>query len=202
MNTLGHAGETGTTSIGTSAARAAAGARTQWRIDPTASRVAFTIGKRLLFVKRLTVAGRFADVQGTISLDEHDPSNSRAEVIVGAASIDTQQAKRDAHLRTADFFDVARYPTLRFASRRIQAIDAASGQYRVTGDLTIRDITREVQFLARYTPAVQPGDPPRMTLALTGSLNRHDFGLSWSNPLIKIADDLDVAIEVQALKQP
>lgn len=210
MTTVGHVDELGTTNIGTrvviparrpGAAEAAPTPLPQWRIDPAASGVTFSIGKRLLFVKRLTVVGRFADVQGTLSMDERDPANARAEVTIGAASIDTQQARRDAHLRSAAFFDVARYPTLCFAGRRIEAIDTASGRYRVTGDLTIRDITREVCLEARYSPAVTRAGSSRITVALTASLNRHDFGLSWSNPLIRIADDLTVAIEVQAVGQ-
>src|SRR5437016_11839923 len=91
--------------------------RTIYRIDPAASRVEFTIGKRLFFVTHLLVTGRFADVQGTISLDEQDPASAQAEVMIGAASVDTRMSKRDQHLRKADFFDVARHPTLTFTSR-------------------------------------------------------------------------------------
>lgn len=172
-----------------------------WQIDPAASRVTFTIEKRLLFVRRLSVTGQFADAQGAISLNEREPARSHAEVAVGAASITTQQAQRDAHLRSAAFFDVARYPTVRFESRRIDAVDAASGGYRVTGNLTIRDITREVQLEARYLPPGNGTGSSRLTITLAASLNRHDFGLSWGNPFIKIADDLRVTIEVQAVRQ-
>lgn len=211
MNTLRHADELSTTGIGTSgvmqarelrAIDAASAAQTLWQIDPAASRIAFTIGKRLLFVKKLTVTGRFAAVRGTIRLDERQPDNAQAAVTIDAASVDTRQARRDAHLRTADFFDAERYPTMRFTSRRIEAIDAQSGQYRVTGDLTIRDVTREVQLQAWYTPAEDGARVPRIALTLTASLNRRDFGLNWSKPIIKIADELNVSIEVQAVKQP
>jgi polyisoprenoid-binding protein YceI len=211
MNTLRHADEPSTTGIGTRgvmqarelrAIDAASDAQTLWQIDPAASRVAFTTGKRLLFVKKLTVTGRFADVRGTIRLDEREPDHAHAEVTINVASVDTRQARRDAHLRTADFFDAERYPTMRFTSRRIEAIDAQSGQYRVTGDLTIRDVTREVQLQACYTPPGSGVGAPRIALTLTASLNRRDFGLTWSKPIIKIADELNVSIEVQAVKQP
>ncbi len=176
----------------------ASAARTTWQIDPATSRVEFAIGKRLAFVKRLTVTGRFTDVRGTIVLDEREPSAARADVTIGAASIDTGNARRDKHLRTADFFDVERYPALRFMSRRITAIEAAAGRYRVTGDLTIRDVTREVQLDARYGPPspVAGVREPRMALTLTTALHRADFGMGWSNPVIAIADDLTVTLAV------
>jgi polyisoprenoid-binding protein YceI len=87
---------------------------TTYRIDPAASRVEFTIGKRLFFVMHLMVTGRFTDVEGTINFDEQEPANSRAEVTIAAASVDTRMGKRDQHLRKTDFFDVARHPRLTF----------------------------------------------------------------------------------------
>jgi polyisoprenoid-binding protein YceI len=151
--------------------------------------------------RHLTVTGRFSAVQGTIELVEGRPVTARASVCIEAGSINTGQVRRDTHLCSAAFFDVARYPAIRFESRRVKPVDATSGHYRVTGDLTIRDITREVELDARYTPPAPAADSACIMLALSASLNRHDFGLSWSNPLIKIADSLTVAIEVQAVKQ-
>jgi polyisoprenoid-binding protein YceI len=175
--------------------------RTRWQIDPDASRVTFTIRKRLFFLWGLTVTGRLSAVQGTIELDDRQPTTARASVSIEVASMDTRQARRDAHLRSDTFFDVARYPTIRFESRRIEPVDAVSGLYRVTGDLTIRDLTREVQLDTRYSSPMWEADAPRLTLTLSTSLNRYDFGLAWSNPLIRIDDDLTVAIEVQAVKR-
>jgi polyisoprenoid-binding protein YceI len=171
---------------------------TTWQIDPAASRVGFAIGKRLLFVKKLTVTGHFADIRGTIWLDAQEPATAQATVAIGAASIDTRQARRDAHLRSAGFFDAERHPTLMFTSRRIITLDRAAGHYQVTGDLTIRGVTREVQ-LAAYYRAAEPGTPaPR--IELSGSLNRRDFGLDWNSPLIKIADAVTVTLDVQAVQ--
>jgi polyisoprenoid-binding protein YceI len=172
--------------------------RTLYRIDPAASRVEFTIGKRLFFVTHLMVTGRFSDVQGTISLDEHEPAHSQAEVTIGAVSVDTRMAKRDKHLRTADFFDVERHPTLTFTSRRIETLDRASGHYRVMGDLTVRGVTREVALDSHYVPTEGEGPTRRIKLTLTGPLKRRDFGIVWNNPLITIPDDLTVSLEVEA----
>jgi len=172
--------------------------RTAYTIDPAASRVEFTIRKRLFFVIHQLVTGRFGDVQGTISLDEQEPANSRAEVTIGAASVNTRMGKRDTHLRKADFFDVARYPTLTFARRRIETVDRGKGHYRVVGDLTVRGVTREVTLDTHYV-AAQGDDPARrIALTLTGSLNRRDFGMVWNRSYIDVADELTVTLEVEA----
>jgi polyisoprenoid-binding protein YceI len=171
-----------------------------YRIDPAASRVEFTIGKRLMFVKHLLVTGRFTDVQGTIVIDEQEPANSRADVTIGTASVDTKSpmGKRDKHLRKADFLDVERHPRMIFKSRRIETVDRAARSYRVVGNLTIRGVTREVILDARYTPA-QPGvRQPRISLSLTTALNRRDFGMVWNRPYIDVADELTVTLEVEA----
>ena len=172
--------------------------RTIYRIDPAASRVEFTIGKRLFFVTHLLVTGRFADVQGTISLDEQDPASAQAEVMIGAASVDTRMSKRDQHLRKADFFGVKQHPTLTFVSRRIETVDRATGHYRVVGDLTVRGVKREVALDTHYVPAQGDGPARRIKLTLTGPLNRRDFGIVWNNPLITIPDDLSVRLQIEA----
>jgi polyisoprenoid-binding protein YceI len=171
---------------------------TTYRIDPAASRVEFTIGKRLFFVMHLMVTGRFTDVEGTISFDEQEPANSHAEVTIGAASVNTRIGKRDAHLRKADFFDVQQHPRLTFVSRRIETIDRARGRYRVVGDLTVRGVTREVQLDATYIPTPSRGPGRRITLTLTGALNRRDFGMVWNSPLLTIPDDLTITLQIEA----
>jgi polyisoprenoid-binding protein YceI len=174
--------------------------RTTYQIDPAASRIQFTIRKRLMYVKHLLVTGRFTDVQGTMDIDEREPANSRAEVTIGTASVDTKSpmGKRDKHLREAEFFDVERYPRMIFKSRRIETIDRASGHYRVVGDLTVRDVEREVILDALYTPARHEAHEPRISLSLTTTLNRRDFGMSWNRSYIDIADELTVTLEVEA----
>lgn len=171
-----------------------------WRIDPAASRVEFTVGKRLFFVKDLTVTGRFADVRGTISLDEREPESARADIAIGAASVDTGMGKRDHHLFKADFFDVQRHPVLAFRSRHIEAINPSKGQYRVMGDLTIRGVTRAVILEGEYTPPRPGARKPQIGVTLTTSLNRRDFGIVWNLPIMQVADEIDVAIAVVATR--
>jgi len=171
---------------------------TTYRIDPATSRVAFTIRKRMLFVIRQIVRGRFADVRGSISLDEREPANSRAEVTIGAASVDTGMAKRDTHLRKADFLDVERYPSLTFRSRRIDPIDRATGHYRVVGDLTVHGVTREVALDTRYEPARAGARARRIKLTLTAPLDRRDFGLAWDRPYLRISHGFTVTLEIEA----
>jgi polyisoprenoid-binding protein YceI len=159
----------------------------------------------------MTVTGRFSDVHGMIGLDEQEPATARAEVTIGAASLTTgtgkqsrlqamQAAKRDKHLRKADFFDVERYPSLTFRSRSVETINRAEGRYRVTGDLTVRGVTREVALDAHYTSVPGDGSTRRIRLALTTPLNRRDFGMVWNRPYINVADDLTARIEVEAIR--
>ena len=126
---------------------------TTWKIDQEVSRVEFTARMRLMFVMKVTVQGRFTDVAGTLTVDEREPANSHVTVTIGTASLDTKLAARDKHLRSADFFDVEHYPTMTFTSQRIEALDQAAGHYRVTGTLTIREVSREVSLNAWNGPA-------------------------------------------------
>jgi polyisoprenoid-binding protein YceI len=172
---------------------------TTWQVDPSRSRVEFTIGGRLLLVRQSTVRGRFSDVAGTARLDERTPTDSRAELVVGAASLETGNGRRDRRLKSADFFDVARYPRLTFASRAVEAVDDDAGHYRVTGALTIRDVRREVTLDLHYTP---PRGRARLQIAyFTGTtvLNRRDFGLSWNSRTIKVEDEARVTLALELL---
>jgi len=171
--------------------------RTDWQIDPGASRVEFSIRKRL-FVVPLTVTGRFSDVQGTITLDEQDPTSALASVTIAPSSIDTANAKRDAHLRTADFFHVDRHPAMTFHSRRVELTDRGFNRFQVVGDLTIRGVTREVALDTIYVAAQGSGPKRRMKLTLTTTLNRRDFGLHWNTLLIAVADTLTVNLAIEA----
>jgi polyisoprenoid-binding protein YceI len=160
--------------------------------------VEFSIHKRLFFLVPMTVTGRFADVQGTIRLDEREPTTARAEIAIGAASIDTRMAKRDKHLRKADFFDVERFPTLTFRVRRVELVDRVAGYYRVTGDLTVRGVTRAVVLDAHYLPLTGEDATRRIRLTLTAPLNRRDFGMDWDRPYIHVADDLTATLTIEA----
>ncbi len=194
---------TGTPTNGATTAQQAcaivgAPSHTTWQIDPATARATFTIHKRLLFVCRLTITGRFTRVSGAITLDERDLSTARAEVTIDAASIATGNPRRDVHLRTVDFFHVEEHPHLTFTSQRIEVVDRAAGTYRVTGDLTVRGVTRVVTLDAHYTPPITGAHEPCLTLRLTAPLNRRAFGIVWDTPVMHVADDLTVTVDVEA----
>jgi polyisoprenoid-binding protein YceI len=169
---------------------------TTWKIDQEASQVEFTARMRLMFVMKVTVLGRFTDLSGTLTLDEREPANSHITVTIGTTNLDTKLAARDKHLRSVDFFDVEHYPTMTFTSQRIEALDQAAGHYRVTGTLTIREVSREVSLDAWNVPPWTVGDS-RLTFNLTTVLDRRDWGLTWSRPIQQIADEVNLALTVQ-----
>lgn len=170
-----------------------------WAIDASHSNVEFAV-KHLMIA---TVKGRFADVSGTVRLDDEQPARSAVEVKIGAASIDTRQPDRDAHLRSADFFDVERHPAITFTSTRV----AKDGdEYRVDGDLTIRGITRPVSL--RVSEEGRTRDPwggERVGFSATAKINRKDFGLTWNQVLetggIAVGDEVKIALDVEVVKQ-
>jgi polyisoprenoid-binding protein YceI len=169
---------------------------TTWKINQEESRVEFTARMRMMFVMKVTVLGRFTDLSGTLTVDEREPANSHITVTIGTASVDTKMAARDKHLHSADFFDVEHYPAMTFTSRRIEALDQMAGHYRVTGTLTIREVSREVSLDAWNVPPWTAGDS-RLTFNLTTVLNRRDWGLTWSRPIQQIADEVNLALTVQ-----
>jgi polyisoprenoid-binding protein YceI len=169
---------------------------TTWKIDHEASRVEFNARMRLMFVMKVTVLGRFTDLSGTLTVDEDEPATSHITVTIGTANLDTKLAARDKHLHSEDFFDVEHYPTMTFTSRRIEALDQAAGHYRISGTLTIREVTREVSLDAWNVPPWTAGDS-RLTFNLTTVLDRRDWGLTWSRPIQQIADEVNLTLTVQ-----
>jgi len=170
-----------------------------WNIDPNHSSIGFS-ARHMVFAK---VRGRFARWSGTFRLDEEDLTRSAVEVEIDAASIDTGVADRDAHLRSPDFFDVARFPKLRFASKKVEK--SGDGHYRISGDLTIRDVTRQVVLQAEYGgQAKDPWGNQRVGFTATASIERGDFGLKWNQVLeaggVLVGERIDVEIELQAVK--
>ena len=151
------------------------------------------------------VKGEFSNVTGVVNLDEKDPTRSTVEVSIDTTTVNTHVAKRDAHLRSADFFDVDKYPTMTFRSKRIVAVDP--GRYKLTGDLTIRGVTREVTFdVEGPTPAIKdPHGNVRVGAAATAKVNRKDFGLAWNAPLesggVLVGDDVTITVDVELVKK-
>src|SRR5690348_7017706 len=141
-----------------------------WTVDPTHSSVGFKVKHMMI----ATVRGHFREFEGTIEAAKERPEDSRAWGSVNAASIDTGNAERDAHLRSPDFFDAERYPELRFESTRIRHVDG--GRYRVAGNLTIKGITHEVEFDATVDGAAEdPWGVERVGISVRGSIDRTQF---------------------------
>ncbi len=175
-------------------------ANESWQVDGVHSTVNLTV--RHMVISK--VRGRFTRWNAKLALDTADLARSSVEVEIEAASIDTGAADRDAHLRSADFLDAERYPTLRYRSRRVEA--ASKDRLRVVGDLTIRDVTREVILDVEYGgQGKDPWGNQRAGFTATTSLNRKDFGLTWNQALetggVLVADRVDVEIELQAVRQ-
>jgi polyisoprenoid-binding protein YceI len=170
-----------------------------WNIDATHSGINFSI--RHMVVSK--VRGRFTKYSGELTLDDGDLTRSSVEAVIDAGSIDTGTAQRDAHLRSPDFFDVERFPELRFRSTRIEKLSDA--RYRVVGDLTIRDVTRELSLDVEYGGrAKDPWGNERVGFIAKASLDRKEFGLQWNQVLeaggVLVGDRVDIELEVEAVR--
>jgi polyisoprenoid-binding protein YceI len=171
---------------------------TSWTIDPAHTAVEFAVKHMMI----TTVKGRFAAVQGTVEIDETDVTGSQVDVTIETASIDTREEKRDAHLRSADFFDVERFPQIRFVSREVE--EGAKG-LRLIGDLTIRGITREIVLDVEDSGrGTDPWGGERAAFTATGKLNRLDYGLKWNQALetggVLVANDVRITLDVQLIR--
>ncbi|HTC86268.1 MAG TPA: YceI family protein [Candidatus Acidoferrum sp.] len=148
---------------------------TTWKIDTAHTDVSFS-AKHMMVT---TVRGKFAEVDGSITLDENDPTRSHGEFTVAAASLATGVERRDQHLRSADFFDVGNYPTIAFSSTGI--VSTGKDTYAVTGDLTIRDTTRPITFdveVLGYYTSMTGGR--KVGLSATAKLARDEWNLGWN----------------------
>jgi polyisoprenoid-binding protein YceI len=170
-----------------------------WKLDAAHSSVGFSI--RHMVVSK--VRGRFTKFTGSLSLDEGALDRSTVEATIDASSIDTGTAQRDTHLRSADFFDVERFPEIRFRSTRIEALGGE--HYRVVGDLAIRDVTREVALDVEYAGrGTDPWGNERVAFAAKTAIDRKDFGLGWNQVLeaggVLVGDRVEIELDVQAVK--
>jgi polyisoprenoid-binding protein YceI len=173
---------------------------TTWNIDPVHSVAEFKVKHMMIS----HVKGQFPQVSGKLELDESDLTKSRVEAFIEAASIETRDAQRDAHLKSPDFFHVEKHTTLSFKSTRIRP--TRDGELAVEGDLTIRGVTRNVVF-AVEGPTPQTKDPwgnSRIGLSATTKINRKDFGLTWNAALetggILVGDEVTITLDVEFVK--
>ena len=152
---------------------------TTWNIDPVHSVAEFKVKHMMIS----NVKGQFTGVKGTLTLDEHDLLNSHVEASIDAASINTREADRDTHLKSADFFDVEKFPTLSFKSTSVRR--NTDGELNVTGDLTIHGVTRSVVFKVEgpTAPGKDPWGATRVGVEATIKISRKDFGLTWNAAL-------------------
>ena len=172
-----------------------------WRIDPAHSHVEFAV--RHLMIS--SVKGAFGDVQGTVWVDESDARTVLVDVAIQVASIDTRQEQRDAHLRSPDFFDAARFPTITFRSRMVEGTHLDSA-FRLVGDLTIRDVTREVVLdVSAEGRLIDPWGAERAGFSAHGKIDRTDFGLTWNQALetgsVLVGNEVKISIEVELIRQ-
>jgi polyisoprenoid-binding protein YceI len=170
-----------------------------YNLEPSHSSLEFEV-KHMLIAK---TKGRFHDYTVNAEIDEQDFANSSATVVIEAATIDTRQSDRDGHLRSADFLDVEAHPQLTFVSR---TIEPAKGDWKITGDLTIRGVTRELTLDAEVSgPVKDPWGGTRIGVSASGKVNRKDYGMVWNAALdaggFVLADDVKLNIEVELLKQ-
>jgi polyisoprenoid-binding protein YceI len=168
-----------------------------YEIDGTHTSVEF-IARHLMITK---VRGRFNDVRGRITIGE-DPEDSRVEVEIGASSVSTGNDDRDTHLRSPDFFDVQRFPTITFTSTAVRS--RLDGSWDVDGELTVRDTSRSVPLRVTFDGAVvSPFDDERIGFSATGELNREDFGLTWNVDLatggLLVAKVVHIELSIEAI---
>lgn len=171
-----------------------------WNIDPAHTVAEFKVKHMMI----ANVKGRFSNVSGVLTLDESDQTNSRVETSIEAASIETHNEQRDGHLKSGDFFDVENFPTLRFQSTQIKPV--REGEVSVEGDLTIRGVTRRVNFDVEgpTPPTKDPWGNTRLAVAASTKINRKDFGLTWNAPLeaggILVGDEVTITLEAEFVK--
>ena len=173
-----------------------------WEFDPAHTGVHFKV--RHLMIS--SVRGEFEKVSGKIVYDEADVTKSSADITIDTGSINTRVAKRDEHLRSPDFLDVAKHPAITFKSKRVEK--AGDGTLKMTGDLTIRSVTKEVVLtIEGPSPEIKdPGGNRRVGAQATTKINRKDFGLVWNAALetggVVVGDEVEITIDVEIYKKP
>ncbi len=168
-------------------------------IDASHSTIGF-VARHAMIAK---VRGAFNEIEGAGHFDADDPTRSTLEVVIRTASVDTRNADRDGHLRSADFFDVDNHPTMTFTSTGVEAVDEST--YAVTGDLTIKGITRPVVFDVQLGgTAVDPWGNTRLGLEGSAVVNRKDWDLTWNTALdaggVLVGEKVTLEFEISAVK--
>ena len=171
-----------------------------WNIDPDHSNIGFRVRHMMI----TNVKGEFGKFKGSVTLDDQDITKSKVEVTIDTASVNTRVAKRDDDLRSPNFLDVARFPSMSFVSKKVEK--AGEGKLRVTGDLTLHGVTREV-VLDVEGPSAEGKDPwgnMRRGASAATQINRKDFGLTWNKTIetggVLVGDEVNIMLEVELVK--
>jgi polyisoprenoid-binding protein YceI len=169
---------------------------TTWQIDPAHSAAQFAVRHMMIS----TVRGEFHKLSGTLMLDEKDITKSTIEVTIDATTVDTREERRDADLKSANFLDVANFPTMTFKSKSVAK--AGEGKLKVVGDLTIHGVTKEVTLdVEGPTPPIKQGNNTKRGVAATTKINRKDFGVNWSRTMdgggVVVSDDVNITLDVE-----
>jgi polyisoprenoid-binding protein YceI len=174
-----------------------------WQIDSSHSNASFSVTHMMVS----TVRGEFAAPTGTLEFDGKDPASIKIEAAVDANTIDTRNDKRDGHLKTDDFFDTTNNPKITFKSKKATP-GTKPGTFTLTGDLTIRGVTKEVTFDGTGPSPVVKGmrGESRVGASVTGKINRLDYGIKW-NPALEaggfvVSNQVDITIDIEALQPP
>lgn len=173
---------------------------TTWNIDPVHSAAQFKVKHMMIS----NVKGEFTSVKGSLDFDEQNIENSRVQAEIDASTINTREPQRDAHLKSADFFDVEKFPTLSFRSTQVSRKD--DGELAVAGELTVHGVTRPVTFSVEgpSEPTKDPWGNTRIGLSATTKINRKDFGLTWNAALetggILVGEEVTITLDVQFVK--
>jgi polyisoprenoid-binding protein YceI len=172
----------------------------EWRIDPGHSSASFSVRHMMV----TTVRGQFGKLTGVMKFDPADPRTAVIEASIDAATIDTRNEKRDAHLRSADFFDTNQFPNITFKSTRVEP--AAEGMLRVTGDLTIRNVTKPVTLIVEGpTAPVKDARGARIGASASAKISRKEFGITWNRAIetggVAVSDEVGITIDA-AFVQP
>jgi polyisoprenoid-binding protein YceI len=177
----------------------AAPATTTWNIDPAHSAAEFKVKHMMIS----NVKGSFSGLSGVLTEHATDSTLSYVAASVPVATISTGDAQRDGHLKSADFFDAEKYPTLEFKSTKV---DLKAGEYEVTGDLTIHGVTKPVTFAVDgpSAPGKDPWGNTRIGLSATAKINRKDYGLAWNAALetggFLVGEDISITLDVEFIK--
>lgn len=174
----------------------------EWRIDPEHSEIGFAVTHLMVS----DVKGVFLTYQATLNVDERDPTTAKVDVVIDMDSVDTRSKKRDASLRGSDFFDVAKHPKMTFKSTKVVAGDAP-GTFNVTGDLTIRGVTKPVVLAVQLSDEWQDPWSKRAHRGVKASttISRRDFGMTWQSTMdrggVVVGDEVRISIAADFIKK-